>query len=138
MTRTAIVCLIAVFAAAALGARLGGRTGVGIVAGALLGGAIGLAAHGLLARSLTRDFEASLRALLGAFGLKLAVLAGAWAALTFVPALAAVAAPTGFLLAFAATAALLLAVGSLDHLRALASATTAPPASVIETGDLLP
>lgn len=137
MSRTPLACLVAVALAAAAGARFGGRTGVGLVAGALLGGAVGLFAHGLLGRSLHRDFEASLKALLGAFALKLAALVAAWAALVFVPALNALASPPAFALAFAATAVLLLAVGSLDHLRALTQASVVR-ASVTEPGESLP
>jgi hypothetical protein len=138
MSRTHLACLAAVALAAALGVHFGGRTGVGVVAGALLGGGVGLLGHGLLASSLERDFEASLRALVAALGLKLLALVTAWAVLAFVPALGAVAAPQPFLVSFAATALLLVAVGSLDHVRALASAAPANPASVTETGDLLP
>ncbi len=138
MSRTPLACLVAVALAAAVGARWGGPAGVGLVSGSLLGGAVGLFSHSLLGRSLGRDFEASLKALLAAFALKLVVLAGAWAALVFVPALGAVAAPNPFILAFAATAVLLLAVGSLDHLRALASVSPVSRASVTEPGESLP
>jgi hypothetical protein len=138
MSRTHLACFAAVALAAALGVFWGGRTGVGVVAGTLLGGAVGLFGHGLLANSLQRDFEASLKALLASMGLKLCVLVGVWAALVFVPALGAIAAPAAFLVSFAGTALLLAAVGSLDHVRALAQATPATRASVTEIGDLLP
>lgn len=138
MTRTHLACLAVVALAAAVGVQWGGRTGVGVVAGALLGGGVGLFGHGLLAHSLRRDFEASLRALLAGMGLKLFALVTVWAALAFVPALGRIASPTAFLVSFAATALLLAGVGSFDHLRALASAAPTARASVTETGDLLP
>lgn len=138
MSRTHLACLASVALAAALGVHFGGRTGVGVVAGALLGGGVALFGHGLLASSLGRDFEASLRALLAGLGLKLLALVVAWAALAFVPALGAVASPAAFLVSFAATALLLGAVGSFDHVRVLASAAPATRASVTATGDLLP
>ncbi len=138
MSRTHFACLAAVALAAALGVHYGGHTGIGVVAGALLAGAVGLLGHRLLASSLQRDFEASLRALLASIGLKLLVLVTVWAALAFVPALGAVAAPSAFVVSFAATALLLGAVGSFDHLRSLADAAPAARASVTETGDILP
>lgn len=126
MSRIQLTCLAAVAIAAAVGVAVGGRTGVGIAGGALLGGAVGLTAHGLLARSLQREFEESLKALLGAFALKLAILCGAWAALVFVPGLGAAASAPALILAFAATAVVLLGVGSFDHLRALQERPAAP------------
>lgn len=138
MSRTHLACLAAVALAAALGVHLGGRMGVGVVAGALLGGGVALFGHTLLASSHKYDFEAALRALLAGMGLKFLALAVAWAALAFVPALGAVASPGAFLISFAATALLLGAVGSFDHVRVLASAAPATQASVTATGDLLP
>lgn len=137
MPRTHLACLAAVALAAAIGVHYGGRTGLGLVAGALLAGGVGLFGHRLLATSLRSDFEASLRALLASMGLKLFVLVAAWAALTFVPALGAVAAPAAFVISFAATALLLAAVGSLDHLRSLADAAPTARASVTEPGEIL-
>jgi hypothetical protein len=119
MSRIQLTCLAAVAVATAAGVAVGGRTGVGVAGGALLGGAVGLTAHHLLASSLDREFEASLKALLGAFALKLAALCGAWAALTFVPSLGVAASASALILTFVATAVVLLGVGSLDLLRAL-------------------
>jgi hypothetical protein len=138
MSRTHLACLAAVALAVALGVHYGGRTGLGVVAGALLAGGVGLIGHRLLATSLRSDFEASLRALLASIGLKLLVLVVAWAALAFVPSLGAVAAPSALVVSYAATALLLAAVGSFDHLRSLADATPAARASITETGDILP
>jgi hypothetical protein len=135
MPRTHVASLAAVALAASLGVSLGGRAGVGVVAGALLGGGIGLFGHRLLATSLASDFEASLRALLAAMGLKFLALILAWAALVFVPPLGAVASPPAFLISFAATALLLAAVGSFDHLRTLAGSPSAARASVAPSGD---
>jgi len=122
MSRSSLTaCLAALALAAVVGVRLGGNEGVGVVAGALFGGAVGLFSQRLMSRSLARDFQASLTALLVAFGLKLGVIVGAWALLVYVPALGALASPSTFLLAFVATALLLLGVGSFEHLRALSN-----------------
>ncbi|MEZ6017000.1 MAG: hypothetical protein R3F49_17915 [Planctomycetota bacterium] len=132
MSRTHLACLVVIAVAVAIGAQWGGRVGVGTASGALLGGAVALASHGLLGRSLKAEFETALAALLGAAALKLLVLFAAWAALTFVPALGQVADVAAFLLAYAAAILVVLGVGSFDHLRALA-----PKASATEPGESL-
>lgn len=138
MSRTHLACLAAVALAVAIGVHMGGRMGMGVVTGALLGGAVALFAHDRLARSLERELEDSLKAILAAFALKLCVLLAAFAVLAFVPGLDEVVAAPGLLLSFVGTALVLGAVGSLDHLRTLARAAAAPRASVTEPGDLLP
>lgn len=139
MSRTPVACLVVVALAAALGVHFGGRIGVGLVGGALLGGAAALAAHRLLARSLTAEFDVALKALLGAIALKAVVLLLAAGALTLVPALVEVADAPTFLLTYVATALVLTGVGSLDHLRVLRAlpGALAPRASATEPGESL-
>lgn len=138
MSRTHAACLVCVALAVALGAYLGGQVGLGMLGGALLGGGIGLVAHGLMQRSLAGDLEASLRALLAAFGLKVVVLVLAWAAVRYVPALHGSVDASAFLLAYVAMAVLLLGVGSFDHLRTLQARAVhvgGHPAAPHDTGD---
>lgn len=122
MSRIQIAAVLAVAGAALLAWQLGGRAGAGALGGTLLGAATALLGHARLARSLGGDFEACFKALAIAAAAKVAVLVAAWALLVNVPALSNVAAVEPFVLGFAASAALLLVVGSFDHLRALRGA----------------
>ena len=120
LQRASIVTTLAVIAAAAFAVlRPDGfdRVGAGVFGGALLGGSIGLLAHGLVGMAMRVDTEAAFRSLAIGFFAKAAGAILPWAALTFLPQAAPLAHPTAYLLAYAGTLLLVLGAGVLDHLR---------------------
>lgn len=143
MSRTQAVSLAVVATAAVVAWRLGGpvasTVGSGVLGGALLGTAVALLGHLLLKHQLHGNLEGVFRAMLIAFGAKLAFLLLGWATLSFVPSAARLADANAFALAFATAALAVLASGSLEHLRALHRAPAVrapqPPVAAPSTGE---
>lgn len=114
MLRTSLITALCVAAAAAVAWRLGGRAGAGALAGFVLGaGASGLgvlwARHALVHRP-----ERALQALLAAFVAKLGLLLGGALAFRYVEAAGARVDWKGYVVAFAAAAAIVLPLGAWD------------------------
>lgn len=137
LQRASLVTTLAVIAAAAFAVlRPDGfdRVGAGAFAGALLGGSIGLLAHGLVGMAMRVDTEAAFRSLAIGFFAKAAGAILPWAALTFLPQAAPLAHPTAYLLAYAGTLLTVLGAGVIDHLRVsreIASETSSPANSTV-------
>jgi hypothetical protein len=117
MTKTTWFALLAPAAAAALAWGLGGARGVGVLAGALAAAAVTLVGVARQRKSLERSPRRLAAAMAEGFLLKLGVLLGCALLLRFVEPLAARADWQSFVLAFAATALIVLLPGSLEAAR---------------------
>lgn len=108
------------------------RIGAGVVAGAFLGGAVGLLAHTLVGTALKLDTQAAFQSLIVGFAAKAAGAILPWAVLSFLPQAQPLAHPVAYLIAYASTILIVLGGGLFDHLR-LSNEIAAQP-SVFESG----
>lgn len=121
LMRSSLISALAVAVAAVVAWRLGGRLGAGTLAGFLLGaGASGL---GVLYLGHTMRFrpERTMQALLAAFLAKLGLLVAGALAFRYVAAASERVDWKGFVVAFAAAAALILPLGAWETLAGLRS-----------------
>lgn len=120
MQRASIFALLAVVGAVVFAStRPDGfdRVAAGVLAGALLGGAVGLLAHGLVGMALRHDTQAAFQSLVIGFAAKAAGAILPWAVLTFLPQAQGLAHPVAYLVAYAAAVLAVLGGGVFDHLR---------------------
>ena len=120
LQRASICALLAVIGAAVFAMTQSGgidRIGAGVLAGAFLGGAIGLLTHRVVGLAMERDTQAAFQALIVGFALKAAGAILPWAMLSFVPQAQPLAHPIAYLIAFAVTILLVMFGGLFDHLR---------------------
>lgn len=117
MTRTTLLTLLLLAAAGFVAWQLGGSMGAGVLAGFLVGATFTGLALAWQRHNLVHRPQRALAAMVEGFLVKLAVLLMAAFALRFLPALGALFDWRSFLVAFAAAACALLAMGTADNLR---------------------
>ncbi|MBI5361642.1 MAG: hypothetical protein HZA53_00595 [Planctomycetes bacterium] len=117
MTRTTLTTLCLLAAAGFTAWQLGGALGAGVLAGALTGALFTGLSLLWQRHQLLHHPERALRAMVEGFIAKLLVILMAAFALRFLPALAELLDWRSFLVAFAAAAFALLAIGTADNLR---------------------
>lgn len=115
-TLSAVVCAVGFAAARGEGTAMFDRVGAGVIAGGLIGAAVGSLAHGLVATALRLDTQAAFQALIVGFGAKALGALLPWAAFSFVPQANALADPIAYLVAYAAAVLLVLFAGVFDNL----------------------
>ena len=114
------------------------RLGAGALAGAFLGGCVGLLAHTLVGAALRHDTEAAFQSLVIGFAAKFAGAVLPWLALTFLPQAQPLADPIAYLVAYAAAVLLVLGGGLFDHLRLSAEVAAASGADAAGASETTP
>lgn len=117
MTRTTLITLLLLAAAGITAWQLGGALGAGVLAGALTGALFTGLSLLWQRHQLVHRPDRVLHAMVVGFLAKLVVILMAAFALRFLPALGALLDWRSFLVAFAAAAFALLAIGTADNLR---------------------
>lgn len=128
MQRASIFALLALLGAVAFAiTRPDGfdRVAVGVVAGTLLGGCVGLLSHSLVSTALKYDTQAAFQSLVIGFAAKAAGAILPWAVLSFLPQAQPLAHPVAYLVAYAATVLIVMGGGLFDHLRLSAEVAAA-------------
>ncbi len=117
MTRTTVLTLLLLAAASLVAWQLGGALGAGVLAGFLVGASFTGLLLAWTRHHLVHRPQRALQSMVEGFLFKLFVLLIAAFALRYVPAVARWFDWRSFLVAFAATAFALLAIGTADNLR---------------------
>ena len=117
VTRTTVLTLLLLAAADLVAWQLGGSVGAGVLAGFLVGASFTGLALAWQRHHLVHRPQRALQSVVEGFLFKLLVLLMAAFALRYIPAAAAIFDWRSFLVAFAAAAFALLAIGTADNLR---------------------
>ena len=119
MTRTTLATLLGTGLAAVVAWRLGGREGVGVLAGGVLAASVTTFGLARQRRELARDPKRVTHAMVSGMLLKLVALLVGALSLRFLEPLAARADWQSFVLAFVATSVVVLIPGAFDNARVL-------------------
>jgi hypothetical protein len=119
MTRTTLGILLGLGLAALVASRFEGAQATGVLGGYLLGAAVALISAAWMRHSLRQDLGRAMRALVEAFGMKLAVALFAALTLRYVEPAGRVLDWEGFLVAYAAASVLALFLSTFETSKAL-------------------